>query len=299
MRLVISIAFALIFFGSIFVAFVFLVFSPSEFANGDIENVMRIHPEKFDPNITKSSSSRNEDLTTKNFALNNTRTNASESKISRKSDTDAHIPTLELYRTYLRQTNSTSKLNAVENIISKLPTTGRFPSETPGKNSTPSNISYVDFLMHFANITVHYLPNVTVTNSRIRIQNTVYDSQLKNRTFYADYNKNEFMKDGQTFRYVSAEMHYFRSFSSSWRRKMRAMRAAGFSVISTYIEWSTHNPQDDGKYIWTGLQDAEKFFRMAIEEDLLVILRPSPYICAERNGVRISHYVPVAQFYYS
>jgi beta-galactosidase len=48
-------------------------------------------------------------------------------------------------------------------------------------------------------------------------------------------------------------------------------------VLTTYVEWSLHNPKD-GIYDFTGIADIEQFIRLAAEEDLLVILRPGPYV---------------------
>ncbi len=53
-----------------------------------------------------------------------------------------------------------------------------------------------------------------------------------------------------------------------------------------YIEWSTHEPSP-GDYRFTGQEDVEHFIQLAIEEGLLVILRPGPFICAERDMVKI------------
>lgn len=50
------------------------------------------------------------------------------------------------------------------------------------------------------------------------------------------------------------------------------------------MEWSLHNPKEN-IYVWEGIADLEKFIKLAIVEDLLVILRPGPYICAERDMV--------------
>lgn len=65
------------------------------------------------------------------------------------------------------------------------------------------------------------------------------------------------------------------------------MRAAGLMVVTTYVEWSLHNPRD-GVYDWTGAADVETFIDLAEREDLLVVLRPGPYICAERDMVNNS-----------
>lgn len=52
--------------------------------------------------------------------------------------------------------------------------------------------------------------------------------------------------------------------------------------MTTYVEWSLHNPREN-IYEFTGIADLELFIKLAAEEDLLVILRPGPYICAERD----------------
>lgn len=65
---------------------------------------------------------------------------------------------------------------------------------------------------------------------------------------------------------------------------MRTLRTAGLNAVETYVEWSLHNPHND-KYVWDGIADIERFIRLAAEQDLLVILRPGPYICAERDMV--------------
>lgn len=69
-----------------------------------------------------------------------------------------------------------------------------------------------------------------------------------------------------------------------WQEKLRTMRAAGLNAIDTYVEWSLHNPKP-GTYVWTGMGDIERFMRLAAEEGFVVILRPGPYICAERDMV--------------
>lgn len=53
-----------------------------------------------------------------------------------------------------------------------------------------------------------------------------------------------------------------------------------------YIEWSLHEPTP-GVYSFEGENDFEHFVRLAEEENLLVILRPGPYICAERDFVSL------------
>ncbi|XP_032577625.1 beta-galactosidase [Drosophila sechellia] len=103
-----------------------------------------------------------------------------------------------------------------------------------------------------------------------------------NRTFVVDYEKDQFLKDGEPFRFIAGSFHYFRAHPATWQRHLRTMRAAGLNAVTTYVEWSLHNPRD-GVYVWSGIADLEHFIRLAVGEDLLVILRPGPYICAERD----------------
>lgn len=95
------------------------------------------------------------------------------------------------------------------------------------------------------------------------------------------------MRDGKPFRYVSGSFHYYRTMPDQWQQRFRTMRAAGLNAISTYVEWSMHNPKPD-TYVWDGMADLDRFIRLAAEEDLLVILRVGPFICSERDMVNCS-----------
>ncbi|XP_077279071.1 beta-galactosidase-like isoform X2 [Temnothorax americanus] len=100
--------------------------------------------------------------------------------------------------------------------------------------------------------------------------------------FEVDYENNQFLLDGKPFRYVSGSFHYFRAPRQYWRDRLRKMRAAGLNAVSTYVEWSLHEPEP-GQFNWAGDADLVNFLNIAQEEDLLVLLRPGPYICAERD----------------
>ena len=89
------------------------------------------------------------------------------------------------------------------------------------------------------------------------------------------------MKDGQPFRFVSGGMHYFRIPHEYWRDRLRKLRAMGANAVETYVEWSLHEPQPN-TFNFRDEADLIRYIRLAQEEDLLVILRPGPYICAER-----------------
>jgi beta-galactosidase len=89
-----------------------------------------------------------------------------------------------------------------------------------------------------------------------------------------------FLLDGKPFQIISGEMHYPRVPREAWRDRMRKAKAMGLNTIGTYVFWNLHEPQQ-GKYDFTGNNDIAAFVKTAQEEGLWVILRPSPYVCAE------------------
>ncbi|CAH1724816.1 unnamed protein product [Aphis gossypii] len=102
------------------------------------------------------------------------------------------------------------------------------------------------------------------------------------RRFYVDYERNEFIKDGNAFRYVSGSMHYFRVPRPYWRDRIRKMKSAGLNAISFYVEWSFHEPYS-GVYNFEGQADIEHFLTITKQENMNVLIRPGPFISAERD----------------
>ena len=89
-----------------------------------------------------------------------------------------------------------------------------------------------------------------------------------------------FILDGKPFQMISGEMHYPRIPREAWRARMKMAKAMGLNTIGTYIFWNLHEPQKD-QFDFKGSNDIVAFVKTAQEEGLWVILRPSPYVCAE------------------
>ncbi|OCX53737.1 beta-galactosidase [Mucilaginibacter sp. PPCGB 2223] len=89
-----------------------------------------------------------------------------------------------------------------------------------------------------------------------------------------------FLLDGKPFQIISGEMHYPRVPREAWRARMKMARAMGLNTIGTYVFWNLHEPQK-GQFDFEGNNDIVEFVKIAREEGLWVILRPSPYVCAE------------------
>lgn len=89
-----------------------------------------------------------------------------------------------------------------------------------------------------------------------------------------------FLLDEKPFQIIAGEMHYPRIPREAWRDRMRKAKAMGLNTIGTYVFWNVHEPQQ-GHYDFSGNNDIAAFVKTAQEEGLGVILRPSPYVCAE------------------
>jgi beta-galactosidase len=89
-----------------------------------------------------------------------------------------------------------------------------------------------------------------------------------------------FLLDSKPFVMISGEMHYPRVPREAWRARMKMAKAMGLNTIGTYVFWNVHEPQK-GVFDFTGNNDVRAFVQIAQEEGLWVILRPSPYVCAE------------------
>ena len=91
----------------------------------------------------------------------------------------------------------------------------------------------------------------------------------------------QFLYDGKPTAIYSGEMHYERVPAPYWRHRLKMMKAMGLNAVATYVFWNFHEVAP-GKWDWTTDEhNLRKFVQIAQEEDMLVILRPGPYCCAE------------------
>lgn len=92
--------------------------------------------------------------------------------------------------------------------------------------------------------------------------------------------KETFYLDGKPFQIISGSIHYFRIVPEYWRDRLEKLKSLGMNTVETYIPWNMHEPEK-GKYVFDGMCNVVEFVKIAEELGLYVILRPSPYICAE------------------
>jgi beta-galactosidase len=104
------------------------------------------------------------------------------------------------------------------------------------------------------------------------------NAQSKKLTF--SLGDSVFLLDGKPFQMISGEMHYPRIPREAWRQRMKMAKAMGLNTIGTYVFWNLHEPEK-GTFDFNGNNDIAAFVKIAQEEGLWVVLRPSPYVCAE------------------
>ena len=89
-----------------------------------------------------------------------------------------------------------------------------------------------------------------------------------------------FYLDGRPLQILSGAIHYFRIPSGDWYQSLYNLKSLGFNTVETYVPWNFHEVIED-EYDFTGNKDIKRFIKIAEELGLYVIIRPSPYICAE------------------
>ncbi|CAL8138698.1 unnamed protein product [Orchesella dallaii] len=93
--------------------------------------------------------------------------------------------------------------------------------------------------------------------------------------------------NGRELRIISGAIHYFRVHPAQWRDRLRKLRAMGANSVETYVSWNLHEPRKgefdfgNGTNDFSEFMNVRKFIQTAQEEDLLVLIRPGPYICTE------------------
>ena len=92
--------------------------------------------------------------------------------------------------------------------------------------------------------------------------------------------KDDFYLDDNRIKIISGGMNYFRVLPEYWRDRLEKLKALGCNTLETYIPWNLHEKQK-GTFDFSGMLDIVKYVKLAQELGLMVILRPSPYICGE------------------
>ena len=89
-----------------------------------------------------------------------------------------------------------------------------------------------------------------------------------------------FLLNGKPFVVKAAELHYPRIPKEYWEQRILLCKALGMNTICLYTFWNLHEPKQD-QFDFTGQNDLREFVKLCEKNEMKVILRPGPYVCAE------------------
>jgi len=92
--------------------------------------------------------------------------------------------------------------------------------------------------------------------------------------------KGRFLLNGEPYTVKAAELHYPRIPRPYWDQRIKLCKALGMNTICLYTFWNSHEPRED-QFDFTGQNDLREFVKLCQANDMKVILRPGPYVCAE------------------
>ena len=98
---------------------------------------------------------------------------------------------------------------------------------------------------------------------------------------YFFFKQNNFLLDGKPFQIISGEMHPARIPQEYWRQRIQMAKAMGCNTIAVYIFWNYQETSPGVFDFTTGNHNIAEFIKICQEEDMWVLLRPGPYVCAE------------------
>lgn len=123
-----------------------------------------------------------------------------------------------------------------------------------------------------------YLSIVISSLSVIFPASTTFANENKQGKFEAG--EKTFLLNGEPFVVKAAELHYPRIPKEYWDHRIKMSKALGMNTICLYTFWNSHEPREN-EFNFEGQNDLREFIKLCQKNDMKVILRPGPYVCAE------------------
>ena len=89
-----------------------------------------------------------------------------------------------------------------------------------------------------------------------------------------------FTKDGRPFLPIAGELHFSRLPREMWERELLKMKDTGITVVSTYVFWNYHEPEE-GVFDFSGDKDLAHFLSLCRKTGLPCVLRIGPWCHGE------------------
>ncbi|KAJ5655948.1 hypothetical protein N7507_007898 [Penicillium longicatenatum] len=96
------------------------------------------------------------------------------------------------------------------------------------------------------------------------------------------WNKKTFLLHGKPFQMIGGQMDPQRIPHELWTDRLAKARAMGLNTIFSYVYWDQLVPEE-GAWETSGNNDIARYFKIAQEQGLNVVLRSGPYICGEHE----------------
>jgi beta-galactosidase len=90
-----------------------------------------------------------------------------------------------------------------------------------------------------------------------------------------------FLLDGKPFQVISGELHPARIPREYWKHRIQMAKAMGCNTIAMYVFWNYHESKEGQFDFTTGNKNLAEFIKLCKDENMWVLLRPGPYVCAE------------------
>jgi len=108
---------------------------------------------------------------------------------------------------------------------------------------------------------------------------TSVNAQKAKHTFR--FGPTEFLLDDAPFQIISGELHPARIPAEYWKHRIKMAKAMGCNTISAYVFWNYHETEEGVFDFSKDNHNLAQFIKTVQDEDLWLILRPGPYVCAE------------------
>jgi hypothetical protein len=114
-------------------------------------------------------------------------------------------------------------------------------------------------------------------------------AQAANSTFTWD--KNTFYIDGKSYQIVGGQIDPQRVPRAYWAQRIQMAKSMGLNTIFSYLYWQDLE-QHQGQFDFTDKNDVAAWFQEVQKAGLKAVLRPGPYVCAERDWGGMPGWLP-------
>lgn len=96
------------------------------------------------------------------------------------------------------------------------------------------------------------------------------------------WDKNTFYIDGKSYQIAGGQIDPQRVPRAYWAQRIQMAKAMGLNTIFTYLYWQDIE-RHQGEFNFSDQNDVAAWFDEVAKAGMKAVLRPGPYVCAERD----------------